>query len=154
VSERNARPDEGGSAEKAAEGAASGNEKLQDEGQRGAGITQEREDDTFIGGKDRQPPSTSKGSKEGHVVETGMPADLVDEDKIASRERVIAEQAKAVDKLKADAEERKPLKEPETERTEQDSRRTNLEVAAQPPVQGYAEHGYTRKEHDEGGDPV
>ena len=83
MAERNAAPDrDGPGADKQAEGVATGNEKLQDEGQRGSDVTQEREDGTFIGGKDRLPKSTSGGSKERHVVETGMPADLVEEDKV------------------------------------------------------------------------
>ena len=39
-----------------------------------------------------------------------------------------SEQREAVERLKADAEKQKPIKEPETERTEQDSRRTNPEA--------------------------
>lgn len=77
MDERNAAPGSGD--DKQAEGVASGNEKAQDEGQRGTEVTQERVDGTFVGGKDRLPPSTPAGGKEQHVVETGMPADLVEE---------------------------------------------------------------------------
>ncbi len=81
MGERNAAPSsQSADPEKQAEGIATGNEKLQDKGQQGDHVTTEREDGTFIGGKDRLPPSTNKGSKEGHVVETGMPANIVKED--------------------------------------------------------------------------
>ncbi len=40
--------------------------------------------------------------------------------------------AARVDRLKKDAEEQKPIRAPETERTERDSRRTNPEQAARP----------------------
>ncbi len=39
-----------------------------------------------------------------------------------------AERKERLERLKADAEKQKPIKEPETDRTEQDSRRTNPEV--------------------------
>jgi hypothetical protein len=89
MDERNAAPTGNGDEEKLAEGVATGNEKLQDEGQRDSGVTQEREDGTFIGGKDRLPTGgagSAGGSKEGHVVETGMPADLVDEASMKSQD--------------------------------------------------------------------
>ena len=91
MGERNAAPrGDGPGAARQAEGVASGNEKLQDIGQRqqndGDGdVTVEREDGTFIGGKDRYTSGgagSGGGSKEGHVVETGMPADLVEEDNL------------------------------------------------------------------------
>ena len=91
MGERNAAPaGDGPGAAKQAEGAATGNEKLQDIGQReqeapNTDVTVERNDGTFAGGKDRHQSSgagSAGGSKEGHVVETGMPADLVDEDKL------------------------------------------------------------------------
>lgn len=43
-----------------------------------------------------------------------------------------AERKERLERLKADAETRKPLRAPETERTEQDSRRTNPEVNTEP----------------------
>src|SRR5215213_1274454 len=81
MGERNAAPSEdSANPEMQAEGVATGNEKLQDKGQQGEQVTTEREDGTFLDGKDRRPPSKAGGSKEGHVVETGMPAVLVEED--------------------------------------------------------------------------
>lgn len=89
MGERNAAPSgKGSGTAKQAKGVATGNEKLQDIGQRqkdgsGDGVTVEREDGTFIGGKDRHgQPAKGGGSPEGHVVETGMPKDIVEEDKV------------------------------------------------------------------------
>jgi hypothetical protein len=84
MGERNAAPQgHGPAAEKQAEGVRTGNEKLQDKGQRGENVTTDRHDGTFVGGKDRmptQPQGAAGGGNERHVVETGMPADVLEED--------------------------------------------------------------------------
>ena len=88
MGERNSRPTrESAEPAKQAEGVATGNEKLQDEGQRDGHVVQERHDGTFVGGKDRLGPSRAGGSPEGHVVEEGTPKDLVDEDKVTGQEK-------------------------------------------------------------------
>lgn len=73
----------GAAAEKQAKGVQTGNEKLQDEGQRGEKVLNEREQERFAGGKDRygaearNPRRVPRNSPEDRI-----PADLVNEDKV------------------------------------------------------------------------
>jgi hypothetical protein len=92
MGERHAAPSgTGAGSKKQAEGVRTGNEKLEDKGQQGEKVTTERKDGTFIGGKDRMgQPSRGGGSKEGHVVETGAPADILDEDKLSGTKQEAA----------------------------------------------------------------
>jgi hypothetical protein len=65
MGERNAAPSEDSANPGIqAKGIATGNEKLQDKGQQGEHVTTEREDETFLGGKDKLPPSRAGGSAE------------------------------------------------------------------------------------------